>query len=140
MIWKVIRKGASLAVAGLVGGLIFWSSDYVAADEPLDTYGSQMANEFAGDSDGIEYGRERFSARCAFCHGGAGKGGKGPALTKGHFKRGGRNEDLFFNIAGGIPNTQMGAFGGTLDGDEIWKIIAYIRDVTNHRRAAGEIE
>ena len=40
---------------------------------------------------------------------------------------------------GGIPNTQMGAFGRTVDGDETLKIIAYIRQQTA-KRAAAEAE
>ena len=101
---------------------------------------NDMENPFAGDPDAIEYGRVRFSQRCAFCHGGGGTGAKGPALVVGHFKHGGRNEDIFYHVAGGIPGTQMGAFGRSLSGDEIWKIIAYLRNEERKNREAGHIK
>jgi hypothetical protein len=34
----------------------------------------------------------------------------------------------------------MGAFGGTLSADDIWDIIAYIRDETKKRQEAGDHE
>ena len=44
------------------------------------------------------------------------------------------------NIASGIPGTQMGAFGQSLDFDEILKIVAYMRDEEAKLRATGEIQ
>ena len=37
------------------------------------------------DAKVVEFGREKFAQRCSFCHGGGGKGGKGPCLTCGKF-------------------------------------------------------
>ena len=95
-----------------------------------------MENEFEGDAEAIEYGRLRFARRCAYCHGGGGMGAKGPSLTKGKFKwsRKGYTSDLVNIIMGGIPNTQMGSFARTLDGDEVLKIIAYMRQETERVR------
>jgi mono/diheme cytochrome c family protein len=45
---------------------------------------------------------------------------------------------LFSTIATGRPGTQMGAFGGMLSADEIWDIIAYIRDETSKRQETGD--
>ena len=67
-------------------------------------------------------------------------GAKGPSLIQGKFKRGGCNADIVENIASGVPGTQMGAFGQSLDFDEILKIVAYMRDEEAKLRAAGEIE
>lgn len=96
--------------------------------------------EFINDPEAIEYGKERFGARCVFCHGTDGLGAKGPALVKGKFKRGGCNQDIVINIASGIPGTQMGAFGASLEFDDILKIVAYLRDEERKLREAGEIE
>src|SRR5690242_5110405 len=106
----------------------------LAADSEEDT-----KNPREGDPAAIANGAELYSARCAFCHGGHGRGAKGPALTSGHYKRGGTDLVLFSTIAAGRPGTQMGAFGGTLSADDIWDIIAYLRDETRKRREAGEV-
>jgi mono/diheme cytochrome c family protein len=99
-----------------------------------------IKNPYDGDPAAIAKGYDLFAARCAFCHGGHGMGAKGPALTAGHYKRGGSNLTLFSTIATGRPGTQMGAFGGMLSADEIWDIIAYIRDETRKRQEEGERE
>ena len=93
-----------------------------------------IKNPHEGDPAAIARGYDLFAARCAFCHGGHGMGAKGPALTAGHYKRGGSNLTLFSTIATGRPGTQMGAFGVMLSADEIWDIIAYIRDETRKRQ------
>jgi mono/diheme cytochrome c family protein len=97
-----------------------------------------IKNPREGDPAAIANGYDLFAARCAFCHGGHGMGAKGPALTAGHYKRGGSNLTLFSTIATGRPGTQMGAFGGMLSADEIWDIIAYIRDETRKRQEGGD--
>jgi len=99
-----------------------------AVDDPAATEPGEgdIENPFSGDAEAIEYGEERFAARCAFCHGGGGGGAKGPNLIDDKWKYGSTNEAIFYNIAAGIPDTQMGAFGTSLSGDEIWKIMAYL--------------
>jgi cytochrome c oxidase cbb3-type subunit 3 len=88
---------------------------------------SDAKNPFEGDPAAIEEGRELFSRRCSFCHGTGGGGAKGPDLTSGKWKYGGRNTDLFATIAAGRPMTQMGSFATSMTTDEIWKVIAFIR-------------
>ena len=88
---------------------------------------SDVANPFEGDAAAIEEGRELFSRRCSFCHGTGGGGAKGPDLTSGKWKYGGRNADVFATIAAGRPLTQMGGFATSMTTDEIWKVIAFIR-------------
>jgi cytochrome c len=53
----------------------------------------RLANDMpvpVNDPTAVEAGRERFSERCVFCHGGGGKGAKGPCLTCGRFRNGGK--------------------------------------------------
>jgi cytochrome c(L) len=88
---------------------------------------SDVTNPFEGDPAAIEEGRELFSRRCSFCHGTGGSGAKGPDLTSGKWKYGGRNTDVFATIAAGRPLTQMGGFATSMTTDEIWKVIAFIR-------------
>ena len=139
--WKVpLTQGLVTLVLtiGLAFGLALVSANAPAqaADEEYE----DIENEFEGDAEAIEYGRQRFARRCAYCHGGGGMGAKGPSLTKGKFKwsRKGLTSDLVNIIMGGIPNTQMGSFARTLDGDEVLKIIAYMRQETERVRLEAE--
>ena len=101
-----------------------------------------MENPFEGDPQAIAEGYERFNSRCSYCHGMRGIGAKGPPLTRGYFKKsGGLNINLYSVIASGLQvngqPTQMGAFSRTLSDEEIWKIIAYMRQEYKDRKAAG---
>ncbi len=135
--WKVSLIQAlvtSVLTIVIVSGLTLVSAN-TPAEAASDDF-EDMENEFEGDAEAIEYGRQRFARRCAYCHGGGGMGAKGPSLTKGKFKwsRKGYTSDLVNIIMGGIPNTQMGSFARTLDGDEVLKIIAYMRQETERVR------
>jgi mono/diheme cytochrome c family protein len=92
------------------------------------------------DADAVQKGKERFGERCAFCHGGGGRGAKGPCLVCGHFKRGGKNSQIYANIAAGVPGTQMGAFGTSLQQEEINNILAYMRSEQKKRAAEEKAE
>jgi cytochrome c oxidase cbb3-type subunit III len=73
-------------------------------------------------------GAKSFRSQCAACHGPEASGGVvGPSLTTGTFKNGGSDEALFRVITKGIPGTAMAAF--TLNGREVWQLIAYLRAV-----------
>jgi len=91
----------------------------------------------------VEAGQAWFGRRCAFCHGTGGHGAKGPCLTCGIFKyTGNTNSDIYVTIATGVPKTlggTMGAFGTTMNQDEILSVITFIRWEEKRRIAAGEI-
>jgi mono/diheme cytochrome c family protein len=62
----------------------------------------------------VDAGREKYAQRCSFCHGGGGKGGKGPCLTCGKFKyTGNTNAEIYATIAGGISNKALGGTWGS---------------------------
>ncbi len=93
----------------------------------------------------VELGKEKYAQRCSFCHGGGGKGGKGPCLTCGKFTySGNRNANIYATIAGGINNRSlggtMGAFGTTMSMEEITAVLTYMRYEEARRLAAGEIQ
>lgn len=93
----------------------------------------------------VELGREKYAQRCAFCHGGGAKGGKGPCLACGRFRyTGNTNTEIYALIAGGISNRSlggtMGAFGTTMSMEEIQAVVTYMRFEERRRIAAGEIE
>jgi len=96
------------------------------------------------DAAAVELGRDKFAQRCAFCHGGGGKGGKGPCLTCGKFPYSGNtNTGIYTTIAVGVTNRSMGgtmgAFGTTMSAEEIIAVLAYMRSEEKRRIAAGEI-
>jgi len=76
----------------------------------------------------VNEGRALFVKNCSACHGDNAKGGRASDLTTGQWKHGGTDEDLFRNIRGGIPNTQMPAFA--MPDDAIRAMIAFLRSIT----------
>ncbi len=66
-----------------------------------------------------------------------------PDLTRGTFKAGGRDEDLFRVITKGVPETGMPSFE-SLGSEQIWQLVAFVRslsrseDATSGSAIAGE--
>jgi mono/diheme cytochrome c family protein len=114
------------------------------------TYAQHKMNEGdmelpTSDAKVLELGREKFAQRCSFCHGGGGKGGKGPCLTCGKFPYSGNsNTGIYTTIAVGVTNRSrggtMGAFGTTMTGEEITAVLTYMRVEEKRRISAGEVD
>lgn len=102
---------------------------------------SPANNPLAGDRSAAGKGEELFGRNCQQCHNSRGKGGKGPQLVKGAWGPGGANSDgyMFDLIAHGRPGTQMGGFGLALKQDEIWQIVAFLREEALRVKAAEKI-
>lgn len=96
-------------------------------------------NPFAGSTEAAQAGEELFGRNCQQCHNTRGHGGKCPQLVRGAWGPGGANSDdfMFETITKGRPNTQMGAFGQALGGEQIWQIITFLR-AEAQRVAAAE--
>lgn len=97
------------------------------------------------DAKVVDFGREKYAQRCSFCHGGGGKGGKGPCLTCGKFPYSGNtNTGIYTVIAVGVTNRSMGgtmgAFGTTMSAEEIIAVVTFLRSEEKRRIAAGEID
>lgn len=97
-----------------------------------------------GDQSVVDLGREKYAQRCSFCHGGGGKGGKGPCLTCGKFPYSGNtNTNIYTTIAVGVTNRSMGgtmgAFGTTMSAEEIVAVLTFMRAEEKRRIEAGEI-
>lgn len=129
----------ALGIAALAATFFLAPPSDNAVLAQTEALNEDIVNPYENDAEAIAYGRKRFGRRCAFCHGGGGRGAKGPDLTDDKWKFGGRNVDLLENIIGGIPMTQMGGFGAWMDGDEIMKIMAYMRDENRKRHDSGEL-
>ena len=79
-------------------------------------------------------GKALFRGLCSGCHGGAGRGGKGPDLTDERWIHGSTDTDIARVIHNGVPKTTMKKLGESLKPEQISKIIAYVRSLA---RAPG---
>jgi len=76
-----------------------------------------------------------FRSQCASCHGVDGKGGaSGPNLSTGNFRHASNDEGLFRVITKGVAGTSMPGF--SMNGREIWQIVAFIRSLSAGRDSA----
>ena len=66
-----------------------------------------------------------YNAHCAGCHGADRLGGTGPALLPDNLQRL-RKDNAATVIAGGLPATQMPAFAGKLDAQQVDALVTYI--------------
>jgi putative heme-binding domain-containing protein len=87
------------------------------------------------DKAALEEGQALFRGLCSGCHGGAGRGGKGPDLARGRFMHGDKDEDLARVIREGVAKTTMKKMGESLKQDQILKLVLFIRSLA---RAPGE--
>jgi putative heme-binding domain-containing protein len=87
------------------------------------------------DQAALEEGQALFRGLCSGCHGGAGRGGKGPDLTDDRWIHGDKDEDIARVIREGVPKTTMKKLGESLKEEQIAKLILYIRSLA---RAPGE--
>jgi PQQ-dependent dehydrogenase (methanol/ethanol family) len=95
-----------------------------------------QVNRFAGNRQAIEAGQTLYSRNCSVCHGPAAQGDRGPSLVSGVFPHGGADGEIFLSIRAGIQGTQMPSFT-QLSNDQIWQVIAYLRDLSGIAAPAG---
>ena len=112
----------------LVGGLLAFACGPAAHAFGVDVSGA--ANPLADSSEAARKGEELFGRNCQQCHNTRGHGGKCPQLVRGAWGPGGANSDALMHgiITKGRPGTQMGAFGAALSAEEIWQIVAFLRE------------
>ncbi len=88
------------------------------------------------DPAALEEGQALFRGLCSGCHGGLGRGGKGPDLTDNRWIHGsGSDDDIAAVIRNGVPKTTMKKLGESLKEEQIRKVIVYIRSLA---RSPGE--
>jgi putative heme-binding domain-containing protein len=83
----------------------------------------------APDPAAMAEGQALFRGLCSGCHGGAGRGGKGPDLTDNKWLHGGTDADITRTIQNGVPGTTMKKLGDALKPEQIRHVIAYIRSL-----------
>jgi putative heme-binding domain-containing protein len=77
----------------------------------------------------LEEGQALYRGLCSGCHGGAGRGGKGPDLTDDRWIHGNSDDDIARVIRNGVPKTTMKKLGDALKEEQIRKLILYIRSL-----------
>jgi len=77
----------------------------------------------------LDMGKALFRGLCSGCHGGAGRGGKGPNLTDDRWLHGSTDADIEKVIKNGVPSTTMKKLGESLKEDQIVHVIGYIRSL-----------
>ena len=110
-----------------------------AGEPPQGTASSgELRNPFEGNPEAIAAGKKLFMRMsCHGCHGGNARGGTGPDLTDDQWLRQPTDEMLFNTIRNGRPGTMMSPFRADMDDEQIWYLVAYIRDLGAKRRAEG---
>lgn len=106
-----------MALVGLAGLLLLAPLSARAEEDPA-------RHPFAGDGAAIKEGRAIYRSRCYICH--LSNGGRGPNLFATKLSP----DQMAATVASG-RNT-MPAFGTLLAGDEIWKVIAFIRSTDKY--------
>jgi putative heme-binding domain-containing protein len=123
---KAIAAFPGAILLGLVVlGLWTW-----ADDKPPQTPSTTPEQQAA-----LAEGQALFRGLCSGCHGGAGRGGKGPDLTDTRWIHGDKDEDIARVIRDGVPKTTMKKLGESLKEEQIARIILYVRSLA---RAPGD--
>jgi cytochrome c oxidase cbb3-type subunit III len=92
---------------------------------PRDAIGKR----FEGNKLAIADGEQLFNQmNCTGCHFNGG-GGMGPALMSGHWRYGGRMEQIYESIAQGRPNG-MPSWQFVLGPTQIWDLAAYVKSLS----------
>jgi plastocyanin len=98
---------------------------------------ASAASPVAGDPDAWRAGAEQFKGDCAVCHGADGRGGTAvgpkmyppvPNLASAEIQQFSDGE-LFAIVRHGVSWTGMPAFRSTHSDEDIWRLVAYIRQL-----------
>ena len=124
-------------------GLLVSASVIALVDQPLGLVEEKQSSvtvqapsaSASPDSAAMAEGQAIFRGLCSGCHGGAGRGGKGPDLTDTRWIHGGTDADIARVIQNGVPNTTMKKLGDALKPEQISRLIAHIRTLA---RSPGE--
>ena len=99
---------------------------------------ASLVNPYEGNPQRISEGGKLFIAyNCLDCHGADGSGAMGPSLQDSRWHFGGTPGDVFQSIYEGRPDG-MPAWGGRIPDDQIWRLVAYVRTLSNGHSVATE--
>lgn len=96
---------------------------------PGDYHARTVTNPYGANRVALLEGRKLFMAmNCAGCHGDHAGGGMGPSLRDEDWIYGNADAQIFATIAEGRAHG-MPSWGTRLSGDQIWKLVAYIKSM-----------
>lgn len=124
-VWLVAGLASCALAWPRCQSLSLWGADPLERKDTL-TPESQAA---------LAEGQALFRGLCSGCHGGAGRGGKGPDLTDARWIHGDKDADIARVIRDGVPKTTMKKLGESLKEEQIARIIVYVRSLA---RAPGD--
>ena len=106
-----------------------------AASTPAEKKSPSKPKELTDEEKAaLAEGQSLYRGLCSGCHGGKGRGGKGPNLTDERWLHGDKDKDIARVIKNGVPRTTMKKLGESLKDEQLAKIIAYVRSLA---RAPG---
>jgi cytochrome c oxidase cbb3-type subunit III len=128
----VVRRGGTILGVVILGlAVVFIGVRLSSAQTPEQPKKTSTPEQQAA----LAEGQALFRGLCSGCHGGAGRGGKGPDLTDDRWIHGGKDEDIVRVIREGVPKTTMKKLGESLKKEQIDKLLLYVRSLA---RAPGE--
>jgi PQQ-dependent dehydrogenase (methanol/ethanol family) len=127
--------GMSLGTERFLLVALVFSTGCIVAQEHIATH---AINPLAGSSVAVAAGQRLYRQACQACHGGEGRGDRGPALTTSNFPHGSEDVDLFRSIRTGIAGSEMPAFQKLTD-DQVWQLISYIRSLNGSAARSNEV-
>lgn len=136
----VVNMGASDAAGSMEKAIASF-----AVQRSLAVRAPDATSELLDDPQAISAGLDHYTAMCVRCHGGPGveaeefaAGLNPPAPKLEHVAEEFTDGELFWITKHGIRMTGMPAFGATHEDEEIWKIVAFVRqlpELSEERRA-----
>jgi mono/diheme cytochrome c family protein len=100
-----------------------------------------VTNPYQGDAVAAAEGRKLYHSQgCVACHGNNARGAVGPDLTDDEWMRAPSDEMIFNVIKNGRSGTLMSPFKDALNDEQIWQVVAYLRDENRKRKEAGELQ
>ncbi len=130
----MLRHDPVIFIVSVMVYLTALSGSVVWAEGPGD---GATKNPFAGDAEAIPVGKLIYEATCAgYCHAteGATRQGRCPNLFDCEWKYGNSDSEIFHTLSVGVPKTEMVGFKGKLPDEMLWKVITYIRSVSQCRQ------
>jgi putative heme-binding domain-containing protein len=117
----VSRRLEAALVAGVLGCGVLLLAPATVRTQPPETSSRNAA--------ALAEGQALFRGLCSGCHGGVGRGGKGPDLTDDRWIHGATDDDIARVIRNGVPRTTMKKLGESLKDEQVRALIAYIRSL-----------
>jgi cytochrome c oxidase cbb3-type subunit III len=117
-------KAIALVLGAILLGLVALGIRTWADERPAGSPSATPEQQAA-----LAEGQALYRGLCSGCHGGAGRGGKGPDLTDDRWIHGDKDEDIARVIRDGVPKTTMKKLGDSLKEEQIAKLVRYIRSL-----------